>query len=373
MVNASWSVFVQRVLCVQALVLCASVPANAQKFTITLQLHGQQLEGSPLAWTDSDVALLRRDGSLLNFSPAGAEDFRKTSDGFQSYSQSELRTQLAQEFGPRFDVSGTGHYLVVHPIGQRDRWAGRFEQLYRAFVQYFAARGSRPREPQFPLVAVVLPDESAFLGYTRQTGARVQPHTLGYYSPNSNRIVLYDNSPGGPSGDSQWPTNAATIIHEAAHQSAFNTSIHNRFAPPPRWVIEGLGTMFEARGVWDSRRYPAQADRINQGRLADFQRYAATRRKQGSLAQTVGSDRLFHAVPADAYAEAWALTFFLAETRPAEYVSFLRKTAARASFTDYPSPARLRDFTASFGADLRMLETQFIRYIAALKLPPARR
>ena len=349
------------------IILSLPAPANAQKFTIALEVRGQQVEGAPLAWTDSTVALLQRNGALLNFSPADATRFRKTANGFRSYSQSEIRGQLAREFGRKFEVSGTGHYLVVHPAGQRDQWAGRFEQLYRAFVHYFAARGFRLQEPQFPFIAVVFPDKPSFLRYARQTKTRVQPNTLGYYSPTSNRIVIYDTTHGSSVGGGNWQLNAETIIHEAAHQSAFNTSIHNRFAHPPLWVIEGLGTMFEARGVWNSRQYPSLADRINRGRLAQFRNYVATGRAKGSLARLVSSDRLFQTQTSNAYAEAWALTFFLAETRPAHYTQFLRKTAARSSFTAYRSPEMLRDFTESFGADLSLLDAQFVRYISKLK------
>jgi hypothetical protein len=342
-------------------------PANAQKFTIALELRGRQIEGTPLAWSNSDVTLLQRDGALLTFSPDEASRFRKTAVGFRSYSQGELRAQLAREFGRKFEVSGTGHYLVVHPAGQRDQWAGRFETLYRSFVHYFAARGFRLREPQFPFIAVVLPDKGSFLRYAQRTQTRLQTNTLGYYSAISNRIVMYDTMLGSSPGAANWQLNAETIIHEAAHQSAFNTSIHNRFAHPPLWVIEGLGTMFEARGVWNSRQYSSLADRINRTRLADFKSYVANRRVKGSLAGFISSDRIFRLQTIDAYAEAWALTFFLAETRPSNYTQYLRKTAARPSFTAYRSPDMLRDFSDSFGADLRLLDAQFVRYIAKLK------
>ena len=34
-----------------------------------------------------------------------------------------FRGQLLREFGQGYDVSGVGHYLVVHPAGKRDQWA----------------------------------------------------------------------------------------------------------------------------------------------------------------------------------------------------------------------------------------------------------
>ena len=103
--------------------------------------------------------------------------------------------------------------------------------------------------------------------------------------------------------------------------------------------------MFEARGVWQSRTYPNQADRINRGRLHDWHSNAKGRRQTDAIAQLISSDRPFGTDPEGAYAEAWALTFFLIESTPKKYIEYMAKTAARPAFTDYPGPKRLQDFT----------------------------
>jgi hypothetical protein len=339
----------------------------AEGITVELQLGGRTVQGTPLAWSNRDVTLLARDGNLLNFPTGDAKNYRKVADGFQSLSQGAMRAELAGEFGNGFEVSGTGTYLVVHPVGQRGKWASRFEELYRSFVHYFTARGLQPGRPQFPLVAVVFPSQQDFLRYAASTGARLLPGTLGYYSPTTNRILVYDVTAGRGVDDGNWHVNAETIIHEAAHQAAFNTGIHSRYTMPPRWVAEGLGTMFEARGVWNSRRFSQQRDRINKYRLAGFTRYASSRRPKGSLAEFVSSDRIFQTDADGAYAEAWALTFFLVETRPRQYKQFLQATATRPNFTIYRSPERLKDFTDAFGSDLRMVEAHFLRFMAEMK------
>jgi hypothetical protein len=164
-----------------------------------------------------------------------------------------------------------------------------------------------------------------------------------------------------------WTTNADTIIHEAAHQSAFNTGVHTRFGESPRWLVEGLGTLFEARGVWQSRIYQSQPDRINRDRLEDWRTYAKGRRRPDAIAQLVSSDRPFAADPDGAYAEAWALSFFLSETSPKKYFELLGKSAARPAFADYSSATRLEDFTDIFGADLTLLDAHFRRFMAGLK------
>jgi hypothetical protein len=164
--------------------------------------------------------------------------------------------------------------------------------------------------------------------------------------------------------------NAETIVHEAIHQMAFNSGVHSRYAMPPRWVAEGLGTIFEARGVSNADRYKQASERINWGRIEDFRKYAAERRPAGSLAEFLTSERLFRSDPQAAYGEAWALTFYLFETQPRKYVAYLQKTAARPQFAEYHGAQRLADFQQIFGQDLRQLEARYLRFIANLPASP---
>ena len=145
---------------------------DAKSLTLSVDVDGRQLVGTPLTWSDRQVHLLGRDGRLWSFSPNKVSSFKKTSSIFRAYSHGELRGQLIQEFGRNYDVSGTGHYLVVHPTGQRDKWAQRFENLYRSMVHYFNSRGFSVDEPDFPLVAVVFARQRDFVRYAHQRGVR---------------------------------------------------------------------------------------------------------------------------------------------------------------------------------------------------------
>ena len=119
---------------------------------VELVLDGRAIEGTPLAWNTRLVHLLGRDGRLWEFAPGMAANFRKTSGRFSSYSTSQLRGVLLGELGGDYEVTGTSHYLVAHPRGKRDQWAGRFEDLYRSFVHYFSVRGFDLDEPPCPLI-----------------------------------------------------------------------------------------------------------------------------------------------------------------------------------------------------------------------------
>jgi len=344
----------------------ASAPAGSlNEPMVQLTLRGQHVEGSALAWNNDEVLLLGRDGRLWRFDPQDASQFHKSADRFSSLPISELRAGLLQELGKGFDISGTGHYLVAHPQGQRDLWAQRFEDLYRAALVYFSVRGFRPEEPPFPLIGIVCHSREEFQRYAASQGVAAPRGVLGFYSRESNRIILYDVG-AGRSDEKEWQQNASVLIHEATHQTAFNIGVHSRFVPPPLWVAEGVATLFEAPGVYDSGKYRRQRDRLNVGRLEQFRQGVLPKHRPEVLTGIIASDQLFRAAPSAAYAEAWALTFYLVETQPQKYFDYLGRTARRAPLSTSSAAERTADFTAVFGSEWPMFEAHFLRFIRGL-------
>ncbi|MCE5269290.1 MAG: DUF1570 domain-containing protein [Planctomycetaceae bacterium] len=345
----------------------------AMEAMVQATFQGRSVEGAPICWNNDEVNLLGRDGRLWQLDPRQVSAFKQTAAQFHPYSPSEFRAALLRELGGDYEVSGTGHYLVAHPRGQRDRWAERFEDLYRSFVHYFSVRGLQPAMPRFPLVGIVCKDRAEFerrmavkptLRNFDRGYASSRAVVEGYYRIDTNRIDLYDMG-GGPDSRN-WQTNASVLIHEATHQTAFNTGIHSRCSVPPRWLTEGLAMVFEAPGVYDSRNHTQLADRINHERLQTFRQSLASRHRPETLAALIASDDLFRADPLAAYAEAWTVSFFLVENEPARYVKYLKRTAARPPFTPYPATERTADFTTIFGADWRMLHARLLRFVATL-------
>lgn len=348
-----------------ALLWPAAASAGApNRLIMKLEYGGAKIEGTPLLATAAQVMLLDREGRLWDFNANQATNVQKTTTTFHGYAPGVMRSRLHAEFGKAFEVSGTGHYLVVHPVGQKDQWSQKFEDLYRSFWHYFSVRGFKLEEPEFPLVAVVLPTRDEFLRYAHRTGTNVAPGVIGYYSPLTNRIALYDLDGNG--GKSPSSENLATIIHEATHQTAFNTGVHNRFSYTPRWVAEGLGTLFESPGVWNSRSNGRYQDRINPGRMDAFQKLLP-KRPADRLPTLISADRLFDSDAQAAYAEAWALTHFLVETRPRDFSKYLAKTAAHGDFQAYSSAERLSDFTSVFSDNFRLLDAQFLKFMKSGK------
>ena len=337
--------------------------AGPAKFMMSALVDGKRIEGQPLSWTKKQMLLLGRDGQLYDFEPEAAKQSKKIGTGYRGYSIVEMQNRLRDEFQGKFEVSTTNHFVVAHPKGEWDAWANRLESLYRSFVHYMQVRGFRVNQPKMPLVAVVFRNQSDYYRYAAANGSPLQPGTLGHYDPVSNRIFLFDA--GGGNSKSDWSLNAETIIHEATHQTAFNVEVHRRFAEQPRWLIEGLAMMFEARGVWDARSTYTRTDRLNLGRLRDFKATLKSRPKNVLIA-LVANDQLFRTNPAFAYSEAWTLSFFLCETRPREYSRYLAKVASRKAFSTYSPQQRVEDFMSVFGKDLELLDAQLLRFMEEL-------
>jgi hypothetical protein len=353
-------------VCAASLSFGAASASAAENSTdmVRFKLGRMSIEGLPLLWTKTDAAVLANDGRLWQFERSEITDFERTRESFRGQSLVKMRSDLQREFGSTCEVSAAGRYLVVHPRGQGGEWSQRFDELYRSFKMFFGVRGFQLREPEFPLVAVILGSKDDLYRFARREKTNLQPGILGYYSPRSNRVAMYDVTAGKSAA--AWHANAETIIHEATHQTAFNTGVHSRFAQPPVWVAEGLGTLFEARGVWDPRSSGSQADKVNRDRLTQFRGFLA-KHKTETLVQLVTNDKLFRTHADMAYAEAWALTYFLSQTRPGKYSEYLARTAQRPQFEKYSSTQRVADFTAVFGDNFRLLDAQFLEFMRGVE------
>jgi hypothetical protein len=224
-------------------------------------------------------------------------------------------------------------------------------------------RGFNPEEPGVPMVAIVFRNQGDYYNHAAASGTPLQPNTLGHYAQSSNRIFMYDE---GLEEGRDWAASLDTVIHEAAHQTAYNVGIHRRFAEQPRWLVEGLAMMFEAPGLWDARSTHTQKDRLNRGRLDDF-RYMMKQRAPDTLPRMIASDRDFEIDAAAAYAEAWVLSFFLCETRPQAYCDYLAKVGSRKPFTKYPAKKRVADFVRYFGNDFKQLDAEMLHFVEDLK------
>lgn len=316
----------------------------------------------PLGYSSHEILGLARNGEMLQLDPRKMKD-PQVVPRFRGYSQGEMRGDLLKEFGKSFEVTGTGNYLVVHPKGSRDLWANRFEELYRSMVHFFKQRGYHVSKPQFPLVGIVFYSKAQYQKYCSRVLKTNASNTYGVYMPQTNRIYLYDATQGKGKKSREWEENLATVMHEAAHQTAFNVGVHTRYGGTPVWVIEGLGCLFEAEGIYDAFHHRKQEERLNPGRLRYFKSIKDSGNLESFLMGIVASDKKFRQDLGKSYAAAWALTFYLSEKQPRDYIRFLKKTSKVGPYDKYSDSDRVRDFRMIFGKDTKMLTTRVSRFV----------
>lgn len=346
-------------LCVWAEAATAQEPLHSMQ-TVKLERGAKQYIGALLAEDSENYILLQRDGRMKVVPRSGSSRPKPLLDSFAPLTSQTMQESLRAEFGKEYEVTQTEHYLVVHPIGKAKQCAQPFEEQYLNARRYFEIRGVPTRNPDFPLVAIVLNTRREFDRFLENyQPENAHDQVLGYYSPRSNRTITYDQS-NEPSGQRNT---GDTLIHEATHQIAFNTGIHSRFSPMPRWFTEGLATMFEAPGIHASVTHPQRQQRFNRKWLSYLRGKTQPGGSTGVLAELISSDELFRSNPEKAYGYSWALTFYLAETQPEKYAQYVRRVSQRTQFLDYTSQARIEDFVRIFGTDLTDLEARMSRFI----------
>ncbi|QDT94240.1 DUF1570 domain-containing protein [Gimesia algae] len=349
------------------------------EFTFTDDMKREQtLEAAQILQAqDGGVVMLTRDGRLLTATPEQLKSKRPLDREFTPLDASELEKQLKAEFGDDFTVTQTKHFTICSQAGKRySQWCGYlFERLYMVLHNYWDDKAHPLHEPEVPLIAVIFKDRANFEQYASQLLGDGAAATHGFYSIQSNRMVLYDltaapnERPAYTDADILFklrksPFNVATVIHECTHQIAFNVGLHTRFADNPLWLTEGMATYFETPDL-KSKTGWRTVGKPNPWRLRQFQDYARSRRPADSLQTLISSDQRFQEAESllDTYAEAWAFTYFLIKTKRRLYEEYLHLIAARQPLIWSTPAARLKDFQSVFGEDLNQLDQQFLRYM----------
>jgi hypothetical protein len=371
--------------------LGSALAAEAALPLYELKSGNDKLQGKVLAQDSSRCWLMTPDGRIHQTSITPQSPPRRLSSSFQSWTSSVLRDKLRRELGTQFEAAATRHYIVcAKGSGKARQYAEWFEEVYKTFFLYSSVRGMHLTEPEFPLVAIVFPDQAAFSRYAQQDKVAVTSQLQGYYLNTSNRVALFEKptrktadlrlyQPSEPESPLDEPPMWGiagtrtdqdlydTIVHEGTHQVAFNTGLHARLGVNPKWVVEGLATVFEAPGIRNASSANSVATRINRERYVWFGNFAKNRRKPNSLEKFITGDTEFTSQTLDAYAQAWALTFFLIETRPQKYAQYLGKLSRRSPLQEYRAADRLADFQSVFGKETRLLEAEFLRFISRLR------
>ena len=215
-----------------------------------------------------------------------------------------------------------------------------------------------PKKTLFPMVAVVLRSRRDFDVFMKNELKIANRGIQGFYHNQTNRMVMFDPSSMVRVEDETWLYRHHTIVHEATHQSAFNTHIQNRFSPPPLWMAEGLAMLFEAPGYSRSKQFTKPDHRINKRRLVALKKLEPHSSLPARMLGVVGDNRLFESKPVEYYTLSWALTWFLAEEKHDQLIRFMKRDASRKPFARITPADELKLFSQHFGNDWEQLKRE---------------
>ena len=353
---------------------------------VTLERDGKQIrvEGRIVVTAkDGGLMLTARDGVIWTVPSREFVENMSDQTPFAPLDRDELSARVLTELPAGFDVHRTANYLVFHDTSKGyAKWCGSlFERLYRAFNTYWKGKGFALAEPEFPLVAVVFADKDSYVKFARAELGDAAESIIGYFSLRTNRMVMYDLTGAGRAqgrgsaslaaitkklSRPEAAATMATVVHEATHQIAFNCGLHARYSDCPLWFSEGVAVFFEMPDLRSKHGWRGIGE-VNRPRLAQFISYMR-RRPADSLATLLMNDDRFRdtTTSLDAYAEAWALTYFLVRQRPKQYAEYLKLLADKKPLM-WDSPERRRgDFERIFG-DLDELNVEFLRYMGRVR------
>lgn len=330
---------------------------------------------------DGSLLVEERDGRYWVVTAPELVDRRSAGEPFRPFTADELARHLRESLGQGFALRKTARYVIIYNCSDSyAAWCGwLFERLYTAFNNYWSRRGLALTPPEFPLVAIVFKGRADFIRYATADLGEAAPAVIGYYHLEKNRMILYDLteiSAGARPGERRSLAEinrllshpeasraVATVVHEATHQLCYNCGLFSRTAAVPLWLSEGIAMFFETPDLQSTTGW-AGVGELNPKRMADFHAYIP-RRPANSLRTLVASDDRFRdtSTAIDAYAESWALTYFLLRRHPQKMVRYMKLMQQLGSFEDYPEEARLKDFEEIFGP-LPSVETEMLRFFS---------
>lgn len=330
---------------------------------------------------DGGLLLEQADGRLDLFQPETIASRASIPPPEGMEAPRDLGRRVLGELPTGFDLLITKHYVICFDTSRAyAQWAAAlFERLHDGFMNFWIRAGLDLQPPERPLIVVIFSDRQRYEEYAARDLGAATDRVVGYYNMLSNRVTTFDltgvDALRGHAGPSGRPTLdlltrpeaaglIATLIHEGTHQLAFNCGLHQRLAPVPLWVCEGLATYFEAPDLASGRGWRA-IGMVNRPRRDQF----LTLTDRGWLEPILRDDEAFRRADAatDAYARGWALTAYLIKTKKPAFTAYLGGLAKKHPCATDSAQQRIEEFTAAFGPPDAALEQAVAAFVARLR------
>ena len=313
-----------------------SEPTKSQNVTLSgKSLHRDSQGGMIFEGNDGSLYVIPSDKVITT---------KSDDQPFEPLTHEELGEKLLADLPAGYRIHDTEHYVIAYDTSREYAlWTSSLlERLYDALTRYWKKQGLELTEPRFPLPIVIHSSARSFQEACRSEG--ISAGTVGYYNLRTNLVRMFDLTGSEEfrslSNGQRRTTRrditrmltmpiaeplVATIVHEASHQVAFNTGLMHRLAKLPLWLVEGMAVYFEAPDANSSRGWRG-IGKVNRRRLATFHGNLPNW-NNSTLRNLIASDKVLRDPRSAgyAYADAWALNYYLIKRHEDQYVAYLKE------------------------------------------------
>ena len=366
-----------------ALLVCLCPTQSVMADTLTVTRDGKEvsLVGEFLFKAqDKSILFQSIDGQLHVFTSEQIVDLNKEIEVAPSMDQKQLGESLLKDLPTGFKVLHTENYVIAYQTEPAfAKWiAELYEKRLISEFEKFSKKKLRYElsDSKFPLAVVVFGSRPEYDRYaTRELGT--DPGTMiAHYSQMTNRIAMYDLTFDLGDGDKARKLDdvllepaaipmVTTIIHEATHQLMFNRGMQARLGDAPLWLNEGMANWFETPDLKNKNGW-RRPGMINSLRLARVKAFIPNRPADSLETLVSGDSRFGNEGAFDAYAESWALVYFLLKHRRNEFCDYLKAVSSKQPGGKVDAETRLNEFTKHFG-NLKKLDRAFLKYVNKLQ------
>lgn len=361
-----------------------SAPAGAALQRVTVREAGEQVQRTGrilVEAQDGGLLLEERSGRILQLTPDLLLSREQLPEPFTHLPADAQAEYLQQLLGGDCHVHIAEHYLICSAAAPAysEFCAALLEQVYREYFEFFSDFPElQLTPPDAPLPVIIFRTAAEFQEFAQQQHPETSfDETPGFYSVRDNLVLLLDLTadPGIATPAAvrrrlvSLPRQAATIVHEAVHQLAFNSGLQIRMADNPLWLSEGLAAWFEPVSVRSPLLWsrPGLVNPVYQPALA---RLPAGAELPVPLSELLRSDQPFLEADrvAQAYAVSWGLMAYLARQERAGLDRLLKSVSQRKPLRPLTADERLQEFEVAIGKSADEIQRAMIPYVSRLRV-----
>lgn len=352
---------------------------------VTISRNGQDtsLEGEIVVEAQDGGLMFRAtDGRIWMIQPDEIKSKSSNSKKFEGITPARMGQNVIEELkdsdGQFRSLKSNDLVVVYNTSPAYASWVkGIYLRLTVAFKNFWKNKGLELESPDVPLCVIIFRSKSEFDAYSKRTLGSIQGNALAYYNVQSNRVIMYDLTGvaqvGGKRVSSSAQLNSilrqpaaeamvATIVHEAVHQISYNSGLQNRFGPYPFWLNEGMAMFFEVPDLKSKRGWHG-IGKVNNVRLNQIKLMIRGETTQ-FFDNILRNDTRFREADQllNAYAESWALNFYLIQREPKKYVAYLKEIKEMTPLSEPTPEERIALFQKHFGS-IEHIKTECFNFI----------